>query len=213
MARAYYVTAAALLCAALLSSSGLAEPVPPVAVPAGTTIRFHVNQPLSSKTSKSGQQFTYTVMLPIRAHGIVIVPAGAQGIGHLLLAGHAGTGGHEGDLTLLLESVKMTKGRSLVFLNQRLEINGRNRKIMSGVLGFVPFVGVGAMFIRGSEIRIDVNTPVETVLQEGAVIVSTTAPPHSFAPPLPPSASPLPSPTSPSPPPSPTTPVSPSSPP
>jgi hypothetical protein len=179
-------------------------PVPPVAVPAGTTVRFHVNQALSSKTSKSGQQFTYTVMLPIRAHGAVIVPAGAQGVGHVLLAGHAGTGGHEGDLTLLLESVKMPHGRSLVFLNQRLEINGRNRKIMSGVLGFVPLVGIGAMFIRGSEVKIDVHTPVETVLQEGAVIVSMTAPR------LPTRSPALPSPATPSPSPSPVSTASPS---
>jgi hypothetical protein len=38
--------------------------------------------------------------------------------------------------------------------------------VMSGVLGLIPFAGLGARFIRGSEIHIGTKTPIETVLLE-----------------------------------------------
>jgi hypothetical protein len=65
----------------------------------------------------------------------------------------------------------MSGRRQLNFVNQRFEINGRNQKIVAGVLGFAPYIGIGAMFIRGSDITIGVNNPVLTVLKNPAPIV------------------------------------------
>ncbi len=139
-----------------------------VAAPAGTHVRFHVNEPLSSNASKSGQTFAFTLLDDLRTDRGVVAPAGTQGAGTLLLAGHAGTGGHEGDLTLRIERVDLTSGERVAFIGQRIEINGRNRKVAAGMLGFVPFAGVGARFIRGRESRLAVETPVETVLKQPA---------------------------------------------
>lgn len=140
--------------------------------PPGTHVRFHVNAPLSSGKSKTGQPFAFTLLLPIRVDNGVVIPAGAQGAGTLLLAGHAGSQGHEGDLTLRLDDVRMANGKQLRFKDQRFELNGRNRKAASSLLGFVPVVGYGAMLIRGSESRIDTKTPIETVLQNAAFVTS-----------------------------------------
>jgi hypothetical protein len=140
-------------------------------VPAGTAVHFHLNAPISSADSKSGTPFTFTLIAPIVATGGITIPSGSYGHGTLILAGRAGHSGHEGDLTLQLVSVTMSGHRQLNFVNQRFEVNGRNQKIVAGVLGFAPYIGIGAMFIRGSDITIGVKNPVLTVLKNPAPIV------------------------------------------
>ena len=139
-------------------------------VAAGTRIRFHVDAPLSSATSKTGETFAFTLLDPVQTTGARVIPSGTKGSGTLLLAGHAGSGGHEGDLTLRLDTLDLGNGLTLHFGEQRFEVNGRNRKAASSILGFVPIVGYAAMFMRGNEVRIDPATPIETVLQRPALI-------------------------------------------
>ena len=139
-------------------------------VAAGTRIRFHVDAPLSSATSKTGETFAFTLLDPVQTTGERVIPSGTKGSGTLLLSGHAGSGGHEGDLTLRLDTLDLGGGQTLHFDNQRFEINGRNRKAASSILGFVPIVGYAAMFMRGSDVRIDPSTPIETVLARPALI-------------------------------------------
>jgi hypothetical protein len=139
-------------------------------VAAGTRIRFHVDTPLSSATSKTGETFAFTLLDPVQTTGGRVIPSGTKGSGTLLLSGHAGSGGHEGDLTLGLDSLDLGGGQTLRFDNQRFEVNGRNRKAASSILGFVPIVGYAAMFMRGSDVRIDPATPIETVLARPALI-------------------------------------------
>jgi hypothetical protein len=168
------ILAATMLLAAL---AGKPVSVPaPVSLPAGTHVRFHLVRPLASDRTKSGQQFSFVMLQPLAVGGRVIVADGTVGFGTVVLAGHNGTSGHEGDLTLRLDGVPAVNGTQVMFCQQRLRINGRNRKIMSGVLGFIPFAGLGARFIRGSEIHISTKTPIETVL------LKPTASPPNFCP-------------------------------
>jgi hypothetical protein len=141
-----------------------------IVVPAGTVVSFHLDAAISSAQSKTGDRFTFTVIQPIAVDSRVLVPAGAHGAGTILLAGHAGSSGHEGDLTLRLDWVGTPDGNRLAFLDQRLEINGRNRKVTSGLLGFVPFAGLGARFIRGNESRVEPDHAIETVLKNPATV-------------------------------------------
>jgi hypothetical protein len=143
-------------------------------VPAGTRVRFHLDAPLSSAQSKTGQHFSFTILDPIAVGSRVLVASGVQGAGTVLLAGHAGTGGHEGDLTLRLDSVPTVDGNSLAFNDQRLELNGRNRKVASSLLGFVPFAGMGAMFIRGNESRVEPDRSIMTVLKNPASVAAAS---------------------------------------
>jgi hypothetical protein len=152
----------AILATTMIASAAIAPVL--VGLPAGTHLRFHLDRPLSSDRSKTGQRFSFVLLAPVALGGRVVVPGGAVGTGTLLLAGHAGTSGHEGDLTLRLDTLRAANGAQVMFCGQRLRINGRNEKIVSGVLGFVPYAGLGARFIRGSEIRITTKTPIETVL-------------------------------------------------
>jgi hypothetical protein len=139
-------------------------------VPPGTQVRFHLDTALSSGQNKTGERFSFTLLEPITVDSRVLVPAGAQGVGTVFLAGHAGSSGHEGDLTLRLGSVRTPDGNRLAFADQRVEINGRNRKAASHLLGLIPFAGMGARFIRGGESRVDPDRPIETVLKNAATV-------------------------------------------
>jgi opacity protein-like surface antigen len=165
------IVMAAALAISVSSAAFAADLGPPtgVIVPAGTAVRFHLTAPVSSDRSKTGDRFVFTTIDPIVIGGQVIVGRGAAGGGVVVLAGHNGTGGHEGDLTLRLDSVTSLHHGVLAFSNQVLKINGRNRKVMSSVLGFIPTVGFASTFIRGQEIHIEPATPVRTVLVNPAV--------------------------------------------
>jgi hypothetical protein len=168
-----------MLAAAILAAALTAKPVSapaPVRLPAGTHIHFHLVRPLMSDRSKSGQRFSFVLVAPVQVGGRVVVADGTVGFGTLVLAGHNGTSGHEGDLTLRLDGIPAVNGAQVIFCQQRLRINGRNRKVLAGVLGFIPFAGVGARLIRGSEVRISTATPIETVLSQ------PTASPPDFCP-------------------------------
>jgi hypothetical protein len=145
-------------------------------LPAKTVLHFHLTQPLSSDRSKTGQRFSFVLLESLVADGTILVPKDTVGMGTVLLAGKAGTSGHEGDLTLRLDSIPTVSGRQLIFDDQRMRINGRNQKVVAGVLGFIPYAGLGARLIRGSEMSIDPQTPLTTVLDHQAVTLRPLPP-------------------------------------
>jgi len=158
--------AAAILAATLVATAAIPEP-PPTGLPAGTHLRFHLVQPLTSDKSRSGQPFSFVLLGAITAGGRVLVNDGAVGSGTVVLAGHAGSSGHEGDLTLRLDRLPAANGSQVLFCDQQMRINGRNRKLVSSVLGFV---------IRGSEVRISTKTRIETVLLQPTATPSNACP-------------------------------------
>ena len=139
-------------------------------IPAGTKIAFSLLKPVSSQTSVSGSRFAFVMLAPIAIDGRTVVPENAVGLGTLVLAGHAGSQGHEGDLTLAIDSIRTPSDALVTFGAERYRINGRNRKIASALLGFVPYVGFGSRYIRGSEIVLAAGEPVNAVLQQPATV-------------------------------------------
>ena len=186
----------ALLLAATPSSARADESA--CTIPAGTHVTFLLNAPLSSAKNRTGEAFGFTLVRSIDAPGCTVDAEGAVGIGLVYLSGASGASGHEGDLTIRPDSIHLKDGRTVTFDDQRIGINGRNRKIASNVLGFVPFVGIAAGYIRGSDIRIDDKTPIDTVLLHPATVSYATPTPIALpsdpaAPPQSPSPAPSPS--------------------
>lgn len=62
-------------------------------------------------------------------------------------------------------------------------MNGRNRKFTAAMLGIVPYAGIAGRLVRGSDIRVEPNTQIETVLLRSATVVQApvNAPEASFA--------------------------------
>ncbi len=150
---------------AATSANGLA------AIPAGAVVRFHLTRSIASNRTPTGEPFSFMLLDPIAVGGTTIVSGGAAGAGTVVLSGHAGTQGHEGDVTLRIDSLRTDDGRFIAFADQRIEINGRNRKVAAALLGFVPYAGFGARFIRGSEIEVATDRPISTVLARPAPLV------------------------------------------
>lgn len=150
--------------AVLLPSGVAATTAPAVVVPEDYVFKFHLMKAVSSAKNKAGDGVAFEMVEPVIVLGETIVARGARGHITLVVSGHAGRGGHEGDLTFRFDGVEATQGRHLVFDRQLVEMNGRNNKVASAVLGFTPVVGLGAMFIRGHDITIEPRQVLTTVL-------------------------------------------------
>ena len=86
------------------SSSGKSS-FQPLVVPADTIITVVLDEPLSSKTSESGQNFSATVSTPIEIDGKIAVPKGARATGVVREAKSAGRFKGGAVLALVLSSV------------------------------------------------------------------------------------------------------------
>ncbi len=133
-------------------------------LPPGTKIVFHVVTPVSSDKSKNGDPFAFAIVEPVVVDGRTVIAAGASGTGTVILAGKSGNEGHEGDLTLRLDTATSVNGTTIAFDRQTFEVNGGNLRAESSGLGLVPFAGLGAFFIHGKNITLDDKTAVTTVL-------------------------------------------------
>jgi hypothetical protein len=167
------------VCAATFTAA-LGDPTPRVSdttIPPGTRLRFHLTKPLASDRDKAGDAFSFALLDPVVVDGHVLAAQGAVGTGTVLVSGHNGTLGHEGDLTLRLDSIHVSDARTMRFADQQFEINGGNRKAESRILGLIPDAGIAALFMRGKEIHIDTTTAIQTVLLHPATITDSTPEP------------------------------------
>jgi hypothetical protein len=92
------------------NSSSVREAVAPkpLIVPAATRITVVLDEPLGSKTSTTGQNFSATVSSPIEVHGEVAVPKGARATGVVRNAKSAGR--FKGGAVLTISLVTVTVG-------------------------------------------------------------------------------------------------------
>jgi hypothetical protein len=167
------------LCAVPLTPV-FADPTPGspnITIPSGTRLRFHLTTPLASDRNKAGDAFSFALLDPVVVDGQTLVERGALGTGTVLVSGHNGTLGHEGDLTLRLNGVRVSESKAVHFADQQFEVNGGNRKAESRILGIIPDAGIAALFMRGKEVHIDTTTPIQTVLLHPAAITDALAKP------------------------------------
>ena len=167
--------AAAVAACGAPASKAVASPIL-CTVPTGTQVHFHLLTPISSNESTTGQTFGFVLLQPITTDACVIPADGSKGSGTIVLAGKAGIHGHEGDLTLTLDTIATPDGRLLTFDDQKLEINGGNHKVEAGALNLVPDVGIAANFIHGKDVKVDPSTPVETTLLRPAIVRNAPPP-------------------------------------
>jgi hypothetical protein len=79
----------------------------PIVVPAGTVLTVRTGQPLSSKSSQTGQTFLATLAQPVSVGGRSALPAGATVSGTVVTAKAKGKIKGEGQLDLTLTSVSV----------------------------------------------------------------------------------------------------------
>jgi hypothetical protein len=77
-----------------------------VVVPAGTPLAVILQSALSSRTAVAGERFVALVAAPVRVHGHVVIPPGAEIEGHVALSEPPGTGPRPGRLQLTYEVIR-----------------------------------------------------------------------------------------------------------
>ena len=99
---------------AVSAEGGGASVVGPVfatyALPQNTYIRLRMNQTVSSGTARAGDRFTATVITPVYASGIEVIPAGATVEGRVTSSVQAQTRGREGQLALAFDTLVLPDG-------------------------------------------------------------------------------------------------------
>ena len=80
------------------------------ALPQNTYIRLRMNQTISSGTARAGDRFTATVITPVYAGGIEVIPAGATVEGRVTSSVRAQTRGREGQLALAFDTLVLPDG-------------------------------------------------------------------------------------------------------
>lgn len=90
--------------------------LPCCALPDGTIVELEIAEPISSKTAKRGQRFKLTLSSPLYADGVMLLPAGTEGVGEVVHADRARAAGKPGELLLT--------GRSLAGPDGEIKLRG-----------------------------------------------------------------------------------------
>jgi hypothetical protein len=81
--------------------------------PAGTAVSATIGSPLSSEFAHVGDHFTATLNAPLSANGSVLLPAGSQIDGQVVVAKSAGRTGRNGELEVRFNSATLPNGQRI----------------------------------------------------------------------------------------------------
>ena len=116
----------------------LFESTKPVTLPPGTVLPVTIDTPLSSETSRPGEQFDATVYSPVMVDGKTVIPSGAQATGRVVEAKPSGRLSSPGQLEITLTSITVD-GRSY-----DIEAGDASRSGRSHTKHNLTFIGGGA---------------------------------------------------------------------
>jgi len=135
-------------------------------VPALTQLIISLDAPVSSRTAKTGESFTFSLAEPILLNGEVVVPTGAKGVGEIVHA--KGTGlGVGGELVLAARTLDVN-GKPVRLRSMKFGVTGNDRQEL--VFALAVTVGLPAMFIRGKHIDIPQGALAGAKLAEDLIL-------------------------------------------
>jgi hypothetical protein len=156
---------AAAAPSAAMAPPPVEKPKPqPLVVPTGTTLTVRLGEPLSSKTSQTGQTFTGTLAQPVSVGGRTAFPSGSAVSGTVVSAKSKGKIKGEGELNLSLSSITV-RGQTHSIQTGILEntIKGKGKRtavatgggaaggaLIGGIAGGGKGAGIGALVGAGA---------------------------------------------------------------
>jgi hypothetical protein len=149
--------ALALLLATSAQPAAEAPAAPAPVLHAGTRVMTRTLEPLSSRTAAQGQRFRLRVVAPVLVDGLIVIPAGAEGVGEVRLVDQKGMMGKSGRLQIAPLWVEV--GGARILLDGAAGEKGESN-VGPVVIG-LPLVGPAAGFISGKHAVIPVGTPLE----------------------------------------------------
>lgn len=142
-------------------------------LPDGTIVDLEIVDVLNSSRQRRGDRFAIRVTVPVLVDGQTVIPAGTTGIGEVVHAAAARSGGAPGELLIAARTLDVG-GQSVPLRGLKLARTGQDNTAMA--IGASVAIGPFAMFIRGREIEIPASTEVVAKLA-GDVVLSPA--PHT----------------------------------
>jgi hypothetical protein len=105
-----------------------------VTAPAGTTVPATVSSPISSEFARVGDRFTVNLSGPLATGGSVLLPAGSQVEGQVVMVKAAGRTGRNGELEIRFSSAILPGGQRLP-LSARLQTEDNTGILKGGSTG------------------------------------------------------------------------------
>jgi len=179
-------------------------------LPANQSFRLRLNQSLSSDRSRTGERFTATVLLPVYASGVEVVPAGSTVEGRVTHAIQARTRGREGRLAVAFDTLVLPDGTRHQIdgvltdlqderagrVDQESEVSGKSSEtrnigyigggtaggaILGGAIGGGKGAGIGAAIGAGAGVAgVFLQKGHEAELRSGTEVGMITAHPVTF---------------------------------
>lgn len=154
------------------------EPATPLDhLPAGTIIEIRVDEPVNSKTHKTGDWYAISLSRPIMLGDAILVPAGTPGRGQVVHAAKSSWGGKAGELILGARYLEYD-GRQIALRGMKLGGVGDNNEgiafatMVAGGLVATPLV----FAINGK------NADIQTGMLATAKLTADMFPPPATAP-------------------------------
>lgn len=172
--------------------------------------RLRMNQTLSSEISHVGDRFTSTVLTPVYASGVEVVPAGSVVQGRVTSVKSARTRGREGQLAVAFDSLVLPDGKKLSLegaitdlqedrsatVDAENEVSGRSSDrrnvayigggtaggaVLGGIIGGGKGAGIGAAIGAGAGVAgVLLQKGHEAELRRGTEVGMTTTRPITF---------------------------------
>lgn len=162
-------------------------------VAANSRMRLRLNEDLSSKTARVGDDFRSTVVDPVYGRGFQVIPPGSIVIGHVTHVTRAGRKSNAGSLNVTFTEVKLPNGKSYP-LNASLatsasadnegQVKGGSSKkrnvgfvaggaVVGGLINGAAGAGIGAgagiagaLFKKGKEADVKPGTEFNIILNQ-----------------------------------------------
>ena len=135
----------------------------------GTEVPLVFVEELTSATAADGDRFNVRVDADVKADGVVLIPAGAMGVGTVTSAHKKGFMGKAGDLNVMLDYVKVGDERVRIRASKGKEGKG---KVGTTVALTVLFGPIG-LLKRGHDIVIKARTPITAFVDSDYEILVT----------------------------------------
>ena len=188
----------ALLTTVLVTITGSAQTKkkkgpPKYTVTANTVMRLRLNDSLTSKKAKVGDQFRSTVVDPVYAKGFQVIPAGSIVIGHITHVVRASRKSNAGSLNVAFSAVQLPNERtyalngsaSAVFAAQDGSGSSKKRNVafiaggavVGGLINGVAGAGIGAgagvgaaLLKKGKEAEVKPGTEFSMILNRSLLL-------------------------------------------
>jgi|SRR5215204_1400991 len=184
-------------CGGLPAAAQKKQKAPKYTVPANTTIRLRLNDPLSSKDAQVGGTFASTVVTPVYVRGVEVVPAGSVVTGHVTHVTRATRKSQAGSINVTFTHLDLPNGagypinaslttsasadnegevkgkastkKNVAFVGAGAVVGG----LINGAAGAVTggLIGVGRGLIKkGQEAEVKPGTEFDIILNRGVTL-------------------------------------------